>query len=99
MSTKNESSSSISDVRSTSIEVENIKRKSTFYKSMTQNERQLLHPLEINDSVVPGTIMPFEVLFMGILSLIITQPLYGMMKFIPVKDKRTGQTKTWALGT
>ena len=48
---------------------------------------------------VPGTIMPFEVLFIGILSLIITQPLYGMMKFIPVKDKRTGQTKTWALGT
>jgi hypothetical protein len=25
--------------------------------------------------------------------------LYGMIKFIPVKDKRTGQTKRWAIGT
>ena len=45
------------------------------------------------------TILPFEVLFLGILGLILCDILYGMIKFIPVKDERTGQTKRWAIGT
>ena len=45
------------------------------------------------------TIIPFEVVFMGISSLILCDILYGMIKFIPVKDERTGQTKRWAIGT
>eukprot|EP00938_MAST-03A_sp_MAST-3A-sp1_P000488 g488.t1 len=45
------------------------------------------------------TIIPFEVVFVGILTLILGDILYGMIKFIPVKDERTGQTKRWAIGT
>ena len=45
-----------------------------------------------------NTIVPFEVLFIGTLSFIATEILFGMIKFIPVKDKRTGQVKTWAIG-
>ena len=45
------------------------------------------------------TIIPFEVVFVGILSLILMDILCGMIKFIPVKDERTGQTKRWAIGT
>ena len=45
------------------------------------------------------TIVPFEVVFVGILALILADILYGMIKFIPVKDERTGQTKRWAIGT
>ena len=45
------------------------------------------------------TIVPFEVLFVGILGLILSDILCGMVKFIPVKDERTGQTKRWAIGT
>ena len=45
-----------------------------------------------------NTIVPFEVLFVGTLGLILTDILYGMIKFIPVKDKRTGQVKRWAIG-
>ena len=45
------------------------------------------------------TIIPFEVLFVGILSFILMDILYGMTKFISVKDERTGQTKRWAIGT
>jgi len=45
------------------------------------------------------TIIPFEVMFVGILSLILCDILFGMIKFIPVKDERTGQTKRWAIGT
>ena len=45
-----------------------------------------------------GTIVPFEVLFNAILGLIFCDIVYGMIKFIPVKDKRTGQTKRWAIG-
>ena len=39
------------------------------------------------------TIVPFESMFIGILGLIVGDILYGMVKFIPVKDKRTGQVK------
>ena len=46
-----------------------------------------------------STILPFEQIFVGGLSFIFTDILYGMIKFIPVKDKRTGQTKRWAIGT
>ena len=45
-----------------------------------------------------NTIVPFEVLFVGILTLIVGDILFGMIKFIPVKDKRIGQVKTWAIG-
>ena len=46
-----------------------------------------------------STILPFEVIIAGIIGLIVGDTLYGMIKFIPVKDKRTGQTKRWAIGT
>ena len=46
-----------------------------------------------------STIIPFEVIIVAILGLIIGDILYGMIKFIPVKDERTGQTKRWAIGT
>jgi hypothetical protein len=45
-----------------------------------------------------NTIVPFEVLFVGNLTLIAMDILYGMIKFIPVKDKRTGQVKRWSIG-
>ena len=45
-----------------------------------------------------NTIVPFEVLFVGIFTLIVGDILYGMIKFIPVKDKQTGQVKIWAIG-
>ena len=45
-----------------------------------------------------GIVVPFEALFVGLLSLILTNILYGMVKFIPVKDERTGLTKRWAVG-
>ena len=35
----------------------------------------------------------------GTLNLIVSDILFGMIKFIPVKDKRTGQTKHHGLGT
>jgi len=45
-----------------------------------------------------ATIVPFEALFIGVTSCIVSDIVYGMIKFIPVKDKRTGQTKRWAIG-
>ena len=45
-----------------------------------------------------GSIVPFESLFVAIVGLFLTDIFFGMIKFIPVKDKRTGQTKYWALG-
>jgi hypothetical protein len=45
-----------------------------------------------------NTIVPFEALFIGILTFIATDILYGMIKFIPVKNKQTGQYKRWAIG-
>jgi len=45
-----------------------------------------------------ATIVPFEALFVGILGFIATEILFGMIKFIPVKDKRTGQYKRWSIG-
>ena len=45
------------------------------------------------------TILPFEVIIVGLLNNIVCDILYGMIKFIPVKDKRTGQMKRWAIGT
>ena len=44
------------------------------------------------------TIVPFEAINVGILSFIFTDVLFGMVKFIPVKNKVTGQTKRWAVG-
>ena len=49
-------------------------------------------------SILDETIVPFEVVFVGIPSLILCDILFGMIKFIPVKDERTGQTKRWAIG-
>ena len=46
-----------------------------------------------------ATILPFEPIIVAGLGLIATDILFGMIKFIPVKDKRTGQTKRWAIGT
>ena len=48
---------------------------------------------------VVSSIVPFEAIFVGILSFVCTDVLFGMIKFIPVKDERTGQTKRWAIGT
>ena len=45
-----------------------------------------------------NTIVPFEVLFVANLTLIAMDILYGMIKFIPVKNKRTGQVKRWSIG-
>ena len=45
------------------------------------------------------TIVPFELLFVGIFGFILSDILYGLIKFIPVKDTRTGQTKRYAIGT
>ena len=46
-----------------------------------------------------STILAFEAIIVGVLVPILMDILYGMIKFIPVKDKRTGQTKRWAIGT
>ena len=46
-----------------------------------------------------STILPFEAIILGILSFIVSDIVYGMIKFIPVKDKRTAKTKKWAIGT
>ena len=46
-----------------------------------------------------STILPFEVTIVGVLTMIVSDIVYGMIKFIPMKDKRTGQTKRWAIGT
>ena len=43
--------------------------------------------------------MPFEVFFIGFVGIIFSDILYGMIKFIPVKDERTGQMKLFAIGT
>ena len=45
-----------------------------------------------------STILPFEVTIVGVLTMIVSDILYGMIKFIPIKNKRTGQTKRWAIG-
>ena len=44
------------------------------------------------------TMVPFEAVFVGSMDFIICDAVFGMIKFIPVKDKRTGQTKKWAIG-
>ncbi len=44
------------------------------------------------------TIVPFELFFVAIVGFILCDILFGMIKFIPVKDKRTGQTKRFAIG-
>ena len=46
-----------------------------------------------------GSIVPFEALIMGFPTLILGDILYGMIKFIPVKDERTGLTKRYGIGT
>jgi hypothetical protein len=45
-----------------------------------------------------NTVVPFEVLFVAIIGMIAMEILYGMIKFIPIKDKRTGQVKRWSIG-
>ena len=45
-----------------------------------------------------ATIVPFEVLFIGIISTIAGDILFGMIQFIPVQNKRTGQVKRWSIG-
>ena len=45
------------------------------------------------------SIVPFEAPVAGILNFIVSEILFGMIKFIAVKDKRTGQTKYHGLGT
>ena len=45
------------------------------------------------------TVVPFEALFVAVIAFILCDILFGMIKFIPVKDERTGQTKRWAIGT
>ena len=42
-----------------------------------------------------NNIVPFEAMCIGILGLIATDILFGMIKFIPVKDKQTGQVKRY----
>ena len=46
-----------------------------------------------------SSIVPFENIITGVLNFIATDIIFGMIKFIPVKDERTGQTKRWAIGT
>ena len=48
---------------------------------------------------ITETIIPFEVIAIALIGLILMDIIYGMIKFIPVKDERTGQTKRWAIGT
>jgi len=45
------------------------------------------------------SITPFELSFLGILTILLMDILFGMIKLIPVKDKRTGQIKKWQLGS
>ena len=45
-----------------------------------------------------NTIVSFEALFIAILGFIASEILYAMIKFIPVKNKQTGQYKRWAIG-
>ena len=45
------------------------------------------------------SISPMEVSTGGILNFIVTDIFFAMIKFIPVKDKRTGQTKHYGIGT
>jgi hypothetical protein len=47
---------------------------------------------------VLDTIVPFEAVLLGTLGMPLMTVLYGMIKFIPVKNERTGRTKRWAIG-
>ena len=44
------------------------------------------------------TIMPFEAICIAIVGIPTCDIVYGMIKFIPVKDDRTGLTKRWGVG-
>ena len=48
---------------------------------------------------VVSTIVPFETIFVATMTFVFTDILYGMIKFIPIKDEQTGVTKRWAIGT
>ena len=48
---------------------------------------------------VVTTIVPFEAVFVAVLSIFATDIVYGMIKFIPVKDKRTKKIKRYSLGS
>ena len=45
------------------------------------------------------TIVPFEPLVDAIPAILIDQVLYRKSKIIPVKDKLTGETRRWEIGT
>ena len=45
------------------------------------------------------TILPFEVVILSLSLHPLLNLLFGMLKFIPVKNERTGQVKRWAIGT
>ena len=45
------------------------------------------------------TILPFEVVILVFIVMPLIDILFGMLKFIPVKNERTGQVKRWAIGT
>ena len=45
------------------------------------------------------TILPFEVVILTFIVQPLSDILFGMLKFIPVKNERTGQVKRWAIGT
>ena len=45
------------------------------------------------------TILPFDAVILALSYMPLADILFGMLKFIPVKDHRTGQVKKWAIGT
>jgi len=45
-----------------------------------------------------NTMVPFETVFVSIITLTMMDILFGMIKFIPIRDKRTGQVKRWSIG-
>jgi len=46
-----------------------------------------------------GTIVPFELVFISVFGILMCHILFGVFKFIPVKDQQTGRTKMYGLGT
>jgi len=45
------------------------------------------------------TILPFEIVILPLIVIPLMDILYGVLKFIPVENERTGQVKRWAIGT
>ena len=46
-----------------------------------------------------GSMAPLDGVLVGVLAFIFTDIAFGMTKFIPVRDRRTGQTKNYNIGT